>query len=348
MPEPSAFDDIYKEKDTGVKPPEPSAPTSGAGQPSAFSDIYNEGSPAGPSPSMAPTAFPPPEGDKPIGGLPESVQLPFFGNVKTTDIPLAGFFLNQRMYQGPSQKEMSQYKPEQEKVYNPLLPLGINAPISNTTPVLGGLAEAIGQAQEPTTPEYFSAGIRNAPILGELSRAGEAGLNLLSQTYKTVGEPLAGLVSIPARGLSKAGEGWEAVKAESQKAADEALSRINAAGGLDRPKDMAQELGVLQEFGRSALAGTPAVYKFAAPMLFDPLTYAGGELSGAQRSKMAAGATMDVAKIAKMSPIERITQTGFIRSPVSAAEIKKAGEMGVLSKEALGMVPNSLLQEINP
>lgn len=320
----------------------------GGGYRDPFAFLQEPQGPEAPTGGMAPTAFPPQGVDKPIGGLPESIDLPFFGKTKTTDIPLAGFFLNQRMYQGPTEQEKSQYKPQKEEVYNPLLPLGIDQQVPSTTPVLGGIAEALGEAQKPTTPDYFSAGIRDVPILGELSRAGETAINLLGQTYKTIGEPLAGLVSIPARGLSKAGEGWEAVRSETQKAADEALARINSAGGLDRPQDMAQELGVLQEFGRSALAGTPAVYKFAAPMLFDPLTYAGGELSGAERAKLAAGATRDVAEISKMSPIERIIKTGFIRSPVSAEEVKKAGEMGVLSREALGMRPNSLLEEVNP
>ncbi len=298
MPNPfSAFPEAYNQT-PAEKPP--------AGVISAFPEAYGQASPTVAPPNMAPQAFPPQEQGQPVFGLPQQVQTPF-GSFNPTDIPIAGFFLNQKTYQAPTQEEVNrEYQRNKVTVYNPLLPLGINAPISSDVPVIGGLAEAIGQAQSPTAPEMASAGFRDIPVIGEASRVGEAALNLLNQSWRTVAEPAAGLASLPIRGLVDQGAGDTLKRAEQR-------AGLTLAGGPS----------AWQEIGRAALAETPMAYKFVAPMVFDPLTYVGGWFSKAEGAKLTARSTMDVAEIAKLSPIERIIKTGFLKAPVSRKAMNK-------------------------
>lgn len=282
---------------------------------------------AAPPADMSPRVTAPQEPGQPIFGLSQNVDTPF-GSFNPTDIPIAGFFLNQNTYKTPSEQQVAQdYKPQQ--VQQIITNQGITVP--SDTPVVGGLLQSIAEANSPTTPDMASAGFRDAPVVGGVSRVGEGILNLLNQSWKTIAEPAAGLASLPIRSLLDGTAG-------------DSLARAEKRAGVT----LSQGPGAWQEIGRAALAETPAAYKFIAPMVFDPITYVGGAFSGAQEAKLTAASTMDVVKIAKMSPLERIAQTGFLVSPVSRAAVDAVGEMGVLSKEALGMKPNRLLQNIIP
>ena len=322
MPDPFSLDDIIAGTKTA---PAPTASFS-------LDDIISGQTPAlAPTP---PTVVPPEEPGQPILGLPQNIQTPF-GSFNPTDIPVAGFFLNQKLYATPSQKEADElYTRTRPTVYNPLLPLGIDMPISSDTPVIGGLAESIGQAQSPTTPDMASAAFRDLPVVGEVSRIGEAALNLLNQTWKTVGEPGAGLAAI---GLK---EGLGALTGEPEGS----LKRAEQRSGLT----LAEGPGAWQEIGRAALAEAPELYRFAVPMVFDPLTYVGGGPVKMQQARITARTNVPVANIAKASPLERIAKYGFLRSPVSGKDVAAVGEMGLLSKETLGLKPNTLLENVLP
>lgn len=322
MPDPQDPFAYLDNAPTQTAPP-PQQQGGGPQDPFAYLD---KGTTPTPSQGMAPTVSAPQEQGQPIFGLPQEIGTPF-GSFNPTDIPLAGFFLNQRTYQPPSHQEVAQtYQPTQAKDIT--TNLGVTVP--STTPVVGGLLESVAEANRPTTPDMASAGIRDLPVIGGLSRAAEGTLNLLNQSWKTVAEPAAGLASLPIRSALGGDTG--------------ALARAEQRAGVT----LSQGPGAWQEIGRAALAETPAAYKFVAPMVFDPLTYVGGAFSKAQEAQLTARSVTDVADISKMSAIDRISRTGMLRAPVSAEEIRAAGEMGVLSKEALGMVPNKLLQEVIP
>ncbi len=253
------------------------APTGGS-----FWDNYDQQSGFLPPSTPTQDLVPPREYTQPLFGLPKEI-----GGFATTELPVAGFFTNPEMLRWRTPEEVAkEYQPTKEETVD----FG-GFKLPSSTPVIGGLAKALGGAAKPTTPEYFSAGIRDQLVIGGLSRVGETIFNLVNEPWWTLGEPAAGWIGAGLQqGLEQAAQTFGVGDKK-----DYWTTRVDAAAeraGIDttsiNPFSM-EGLGQIQEIGRSLSRETPMATQIGAAFALDPLNYIPGLGIGGRALREAEG-----------------------------------------------------------
>lgn len=186
---------------------------------------------------------------------------------------------------------------------------GFTGALADTgTALLGEIGGAINNALAPTQGDELTAPLRDLPVLGPVTRAGEAFVGALGATGRVIAEPLGGLAEIGLQSAVAQIPGGERADIHSQAGTtNEELSRL-----LARPFDPGN-FDRLEEIGRTKFAamGIENPWTMGISVLFDPLSYTG---SGAvkpvqtlQRSRAMLEASIPIAKAAEhLNPAERL------------------------------------------